>query len=875
MYMGDNRNQHSAWMIEHNLSYAPISQIAQPRTPYSMRILLENVVRNQGTDSPQVQLLTNWKSSAKAEESIDIYASRAFLHDTNGVPVLTDLAAMRDAVVALNLNPELVNPVIPSELTVDHSVIADFYGSADSTEKNIALEFERNEERFRFLKWGQNNLANFKVIPPGSGIMHQINCEYLARVVEVKDGMAFPDLCLGTDSHTTMVNGVGVLAWGIGGIEAEAVMMGEAYSMLIPEVIGIKLSGQLQAGTTATDLVLTVTEKLRSLGVVGKFVEFFGPSVGRLSVADRTTIANMAPEFGSTCAYFPIDQATLDYLSFTGRTSEHVQRVEHYAKLQGLWHDENLEPDYDFVVQINLSEIEPSIAGPRRPQDRVPLKLAQTDFKNKNQELARSHPKLNLKLGQETHALENGTVAVAAITSCTNTSNPKVMVAAGLLAKRAAELGLRSKPWVKTTLSPGSKVVTDYLDKAQLTESLEQLGFYLTGYGCMTCIGASGGLLPELEKEVRQNGLEVAAVLSGNRNFDGRINPDVRFNYLASPPLVVAYALAGTMDFDFATQSLGQDKSGNPIYLGDIWPKEQEIEQVIRAAIEPSMYVNRYSEIFDGNKRWQELASATSATYKWDSTSTYLRRPTFMDGMTEEAQGVQDVIGARVLAVLGDQITTDHLSPAGAIPVASVAGQYLTNLGVTRDQLNTYASRRGNFEVMTRGTLANVRLKNLLVPELEGNNTLNLLTGQTESVYETARHYKENATPSIILGGKNYGAGSSRDWGAKGPALLGVKAVLAESFERIHRSNLVCMGILPLQYLEGESAVTLGITGHEVFYLENIEDAIKNGFLTVRADDKNFKVKVRVDTAREIKYLQNGGVLPFVLRKLIKKCLRN
>ncbi len=858
-------------MIEHNLSYAPISQIAQPRTPYSMRILLENVIRNQGTHSPQVQLLTNWKSSARAEESIDVYASRAFLHDTNGVPVLTDLAAMRDAVVALNLDPELVNPVIPSELTVDHSVIADFYGSADATEKNIALEFERNEERFRFLKWGQNNLANFKVIPPGSGIMHQINCEYLARVVEVKDGMAFPDLCLGTDSHTTMVNGVGVLAWGIGGIEAEAVMMGEAYSMLIPEVIGIKLSGQLQAGTTATDLVLTVTEKLRSLGVVGKFVEFFGPSVGRLSVADRTTIANMAPEFGSTCAYFPIDQATLDYLSFTGRTAEHVQRVEHYAKLQGLWHDENLELDYDLVVQINLSEIEPSIAGPRRPQDRVSLRLAHTDFKNKNQELARSHPKLNLKLGQETHALENGTVAVAAITSCTNTSNPKVMVAAGLLAKRAAELGLRSKPWVKTTLSPGSKVVTDYLDKAQLTESLEQLGFYLTGYGCMTCIGASGGLLPELEKEVRQNGLEVAAVLSGNRNFDGRINPDVRFNYLASPPLVVAYALAGTMDFDFATQSLGKDKSGNPIYLGDIWPKEQEVEQVIRAAIEPSMYVNRYSEIFDGNQRWQELASATSATYKWDSTSTYLRRPTFMDGMAEEAQGVQDIIGARVLAMLGDQITTDHLSPAGAIPVASVAGQYLTNQGVTRDQLNTYASRRGNFEVMTRGTLANVRLKNLLVPELEGNNTLNLLTGQTESVYETALHYKENATPSIILGGKNYGAGSSRDWGAKGPALLGVRAVLAESFERIHRSNLVCMGILPLQYLDGESALTLGITGHEVFRLENLEDAIKNGFLTVRADEKNFNVKVRVDTPREIEYLQNGGVLPFVLRKLIKK----
>lgn len=866
--MGESKNQHNEWLTQRQLIYVPISELAHPKTPYSIRILLENVVRNQGETSRQAQLLVRWKESSKAEESIDIYATRAFLHDTNGVPVLTDLAAMRDAVVALNLDPEVVNPVIPSELTVDHSVIADYFGSADATEKNIAVEFERNEERFRFLKWGQTNLENFKVIPPGNGIMHQINCEYLARVVEEKDETLFPDLCLGTDSHTTMVNGVGVLAWGIGGIEAEAVMMGEPYSMLIPQVIGIKLSGQMQPGTTATDLVLTITQTLRKLGVIGKFVEFFGPSVGRLSVADRTTIANMAPEFGSTCAYFPIDQSTLDYLTFTGRKPEHVERVEHYSKLQGLWHDEKLEPDYDQVIEIDLSKIEPSIAGPRRPQDRVSLKDAKLDFKNKNLELAKANPLLQLKIGDHNHSVENGLVAVAAITSCTNTSNPKVMVAAGLLARRAAELGLQTKPWVKTTLSPGSKVVSDYLDKAGLSKSLEQLGFYLTGYGCMTCIGASGGLMPEVEHEVRQSGLEVAAVLSGNRNFDGRINPDVRFNYLASPPLVVAYAIAGTMSFDFSTEALGNDPGGNPIYLKDIWPNEQDVDQVIASAIEPAMYVERYSEIFEGNQLWQELSSVESSTYKWDPSSTYLKRPPFMDGMSRQASGLADISGARVLAKLGDQITTDHLSPAGAIPVNSLAGRYLEELGVERKQLNTYASRRGNFEVMMRGTLANVRLKNHLVPDLEGNHTLNMLTNEIQTIYETALHYKENSIPSIILGGQNYGAGSSRDWGAKGPALLGVKAVIAESFERIHRSNLICMGILPLQYLDGDSAESLGLSGREVFTLEGVQEALDKGDLIVLADNKRFNVKVRVETDREKQYLNHGGVLPYVLRKI-------
>lgn len=869
--MGEISNQHEKWMKQRQLNYVSIAQVAHPKTPYSIRILLENVLRNQGPSSRQVQSLVEWKRASKEYESIDVLASRAFLHDTNGVPVLTDLAAMRDAVVELGLNPTVVNPVIPSELTVDHSVIADFHGSPDATEKNIALEFERNEERFRFLKWGQQNLENFKVVPPGSGIMHQINCEYLARVVEERAGSAFPDLCLGTDSHTTMVNGVGVLAWGIGGIEAEAVMLGEAYSMLVPEVIGIKLVGKLQPGTTATDLVLTITQTLRRLGVVGKFVEFFGPSISNLSVADRTTIANMAPEFGSTVAYFPIDQATIDYLVFTGRSTEHVERVEHYAKLQGLWHDENLEPDYDQLVEIDLTKIEPSIAGPRRPQDRVALKDAKSDFEIKNQELARNHPTLSVNIDGKQHQLENGIVAVAAITSCTNTSNPRVMVAAGLLAKRAAELRLKSKPWVKTTLSPGSKVVTDYLDKAGLTESLQQLGFYLAGYGCMTCIGASGGLLPEIEHETRNSGLEVAAVLSGNRNFDGRINPDVRFNYLASPPLVVAYALAGTMDFDFATQPLGRGDSDQPIYLADLWPKEEEIDQVINSSIEPAMYVERYSEIFGGTQLWQELPSVTSATYRWESASTYLKRPPFMDGMSKQPPGMSDIVGARVLAMLGDQITTDHLSPAGAIPAGSLAGSYLSEQGVPREQLNTYASRRGNFEVMMRGTLANVRLKNHLVPELEGNNTLNFLSGEVGTIYDTAMDYKSSGIPALILGGKNYGAGSSRDWGAKGPALLGVKAVIAESFERIHRSNLVCMGILPLQYLDGESAQTHGLTGHESFSIEKIEEAFETGEVLVSADDNKFRAKVRVETHRERQYLVHGGVLPFVLRKLALK----
>ncbi len=856
--------------MQSGLDFVSIVELAPSRMPYSLRILLENVLRHQGENADQVQHILNFKSSASTGKSIDVYASRVFLHDTNGVPVLTDLAAMRDAVEQLGLDPKIVNPLVPCELTVDHSVIADFYGSSDATEKNIEAEFSRNAERFKFLKWGQENFDDFKVVPPGSGIMHQINCEYLARVVEKKNNQLFPDLCLGTDSHTTMVNGVGVLAWGIGGIEAEAVMMGEAYTMVVPEVIGVRLSGELKPGVTATDLVLFITQQLRRLGVVGKFVEFFGPGVSSVSVSDRTTIANMAPEFGSTCAYFPVDQETIDYLRFTGRTEEHVLRVEHYSKAQGLWHDSQLEPDYELIVDVNLHEIEPALAGPRRPQDRVSLTDAKKSFAISNSEMSRKNLELTLNYENQNMTLRNGAIGVAAITSCTNTSNPKVMVAAGLLASKAARLGLKSKPWVKTTLSPGSKVVTDYLDKAGLTKGLEELGFFLAGYGCMTCIGASGGLEPKLENAVREGGLEVAAVLSGNRNFDGRINPDVRFNYLASPPLVVAYALAGTMDIDLATEPLGKDSSGNDVFLSQIWPDDSEIQQVIASAIEPQMYLDRYSQIFDGTSHWKDLPTIKSPRYEWEEKSIYLKRPPFLDGITKEAAGLASIVGARVLAKLGDQITTDHLSPAGAIPASSLAGEYLQGLGVKREDLNTYASRRGNFEVMMRGTLANVRLKNELVPDFEGNNTINFLTDLRQPIYTTAMHYKQHGIPTVIIGGENYGAGSSRDWGAKGPALLGVRAVIAKSFERIHRSNLICMGIVPLQFLDGQNSESLQLTGSEIIEIRNIDDALDKGTVRVRANEKEFEVVIRVETDRERDYLRHGGVLPYVLRKLAK-----
>ena len=856
-----------------NLSFSSIRDLVPKGMPYSIRILLENALRNHGPASEAVQSLLGWKASAENGIAIDVYATRAFLHDTNGVPVLTDLAAMRDAVSELGLDPQIVNPLIPSELTIDHSVIADVFGAEDSASKNAEIEFERNNERYRFLKWGQKNFENLKVVPPGSGIMHQINCEYLARVIEQREEAAFPDLCLGTDSHTTMVNGVGVLAWGIGGIEAEAVMLGEPFSMVVPEVVGVRLVGSLSKLANATDLVLTITERLRKVGVVGKFVEFFGPGLANTSVADRTTIANMAPEFGSTCAYFPIDKQTLAYLTLTGRTDKHVELVEAYSKTQLIWHEPLETAEYQQIVEIDLSEVVSSIAGPRRPQDRVALTAAKENFHQVIAELKseKAQSQYELRLADNAHVVSDGLVAIAAITSCTNTSNPRVMVAAGLLAKKAAEKGLFTKPWVKTTLSPGSKVVTDYLDKSGLTNSLESQGFYLAGYGCMTCIGASGDLVPEVENLVRESGLTASAVLSGNRNFDGRINPDVRLNYLASPPLVVAYALAGTMDWDFKSTPLGKDSSGKDVYLFDIWPETDEIDAVVDQNLKASMFTTRYQHIFDGSELWQTLLATEGSNYNWEVESSYLRRPTFMKSMTAEATGIKDIVGARVLVKLGDQITTDHICPAGAIPASSIAGAYLEELGVARTDLNTYASRRGNLEVMMRGTFANIRLRNQLVPEKEGNFTIDFLDGNVKSIFDAAMSYQSQSVPLVVLGGKLYGAGSSRDWAAKGPALLGVKAVIAESFERIHRSNLICMGILPLQYLPGQSAQTFGLKGDEIFELSNLHQAIQGKTMTIAAGEKQFEVEVRIETQRERDYLNHGGVLQYVLRKLILK----
>lgn len=866
-------NVHHEWLVAQGLSVNRIDELAPKEMPYSIRILLENCLRNSGPDSEQTKSLLSWKEAAASGKAIDVFATRAFLHDTNGVPVLTDLAAMRDAVRNLGLNPEIVNPMIPAELTIDHSVIADVFGTSDAAEQNAAIEFERNAERYRFLKWGQANFTNLKVVPPGTGIMHQINCEYLARVVETKENSAFPDLCLGTDSHTTMVNGVGVLAWGIGGIEAEAVMLGEPFSMVVPEVVGVRLVGELSKLANATDLVLTITQTLRNVGVVGKFVEFFGPGLESTSVSDRATIANMAPEFGSTCAYFPIDNQTIEYLRLTGRSESHIELVERYSKAQTLWHDTSVFPDYGQVVEIDLSKVVSSIAGPKRPQDLIPLTDARQSFQEVMSELKsnRAMGSWTLSLEGKQHKVSDGLVAIAAITSCTNTSNPRVMIASGLLAKKAAEKGIFTKPWVKTTLSPGSRVVTDYLDKSGLTVALEAQGFYLAGYGCMTCIGASGGLVPEVENAVRESGLTAAAVLSGNRNFDGRINPDIRLNYLASPPLVVAYGLTGTMDFDFESNSLGKDHLGKDVYLFDIWPEPDEIDQVIEQNIKASMYSKRYERVFDGNSLWQSLPISEGKNYLWEEESNYLRRPSFMDSMSPNIESIVDIKGARVIAMLGDQITTDHICPAGAIPANSIAGRYLEGLGVTRDNLNSYASRRGNLEVMMRGTFANARLSNQLTPDLEGNFTVDFLDGETKSIYEAAMNYKTNSVPLVILGGKLYGAGSSRDWAAKGPALLGVKVVIAESFERIHRSNLICMGILPLQFRPEDTASSLGLTGAEVFEFTNLAEAIVAGTINVTASGKLFSAQVRLETERERDYFRHGGVMPFVLRTLISK----
>ena len=851
-----------------------LADLAPADLPYSLRIVLENLLRHEdGAHSvDQIRALIGWGTTESFTRAVDLHAERVFLHDTNGVPTLVDLAAMRDATTALGADPGRVNPVVPAELVIDHSVIADVFGTPDAFARNVEIEYGRNAERYRFLKWGQRSLRNFAVVPPGTGIMHQVNVEYLSRVVMTDEGWAYPDVCLGTDSHTTMVNGLGVLAWGIGGIEAEAAMLGQSLPMLLPPVVGVHLSGALPEGTTATDLVLTITELMRRHGVVGKFVEFSGPGVSGTTLADRVTISNMSPEFGSTCAYFPIDDETLRYLRFTGRSDERVALVEAYAKEQGLWHEPDRPRRYTEHVELDLSTVVPSLAGPRRPQDRVPLdrsrtafRLALTDMLGPDQA-----PAQQVTLHGEEHVIDHGAVAIAAITSCTNTSNPAVMVSAALLAKNAVLRGLRSKPWVKTSLSPGSRVVTDYFDKAGLTPYLEKLGFHLAGYGCMTCIGASGPLIDEVTAATEQ-GLAAAAVLSGNRNFDGRINPDVRMNYLASPPLVVAYALTGTMDVDLLREPLGTDPEGHAVYLRDVWPTPREIQDVIDGTLRAEMFTRTYADVFTGDDRWRALDAPTGDTFAWADDSTYVRRPPYLDGMTVRPGPVRDIEGARALVVLGDSVTTDHVSPAGAIPPRTPAGRYLTGLGVERFQLNTYASRRGNHEVMMRGCFANVRLRNRLVPGVEGGFTHDFTDGQVKPIYDAAMSYRAADVPLLVIGGREYGTGSSRDWAAKGPALLGVRAVLAESFERIHRSNLVGMGILPLQFRDGESAETLGLTGHEVFSIAGLAAGTGGPFpptVTVHADSRAFEVTLRLDTPREHDYIRHGGIMRYVLRRM-------
>ncbi|WP_448608435.1 aconitate hydratase AcnA [Geodermatophilus sp. URMC 60] len=867
--------------------------------PFSLKIVLENLLRHEDGVAVTAEDIQDLASGAGRGREVSFAPARVFLHDTNGIPVLADLAAMREAVRDLGGDPAVVDPVIPAELTVDHSVVTDVSGRPDALTLNVAREYARNEERYRFLKWGQEQFRRLAVVPPGTGIMHQINLEYLADVVVRRDGQAFPDTLVGTDSHTTMINGLGVLAWGVGGIEAEAAMLGLPVSTLVPPVVGLELTGERRPGVTATDLVLTIAELLRAHGVVGSFVEFTGQSVGAVPLADRATLANMSPEFGSTCAVFPIDRVTLDYLRFTGRDAEHVAAVERYAEEQGLWHDPAARLRFDDLIRLDLSTVEPSLAGPRRPQDRIPLASSRSRFRSTLADLLadrspeaagdavdeagrESSPAGDppaLAPGPSPRAnrveLEHGAVAIAAITSCTNTSNPSVMVAAGLLARNAVAAGLTARPWVRTSLAPGSKVVTDYLQRADLEAPLEQLGFHTVGYGCMTCIGNSGPLAPEVSQAVADRDLLVAAVLSGNRNFDGRINNDVALNYLASPPLVVAYALAGSMDVDLLHDPLGADRTGRPVYLGDLWPTDAEVEEVVRANLDPAMFADRYADVFTGEERWAQLPGGGGATFDWDPDSTYVRRPPFLDDLSAVPEPVGDITGARALAVLGDSITTDHICPAGRIPADSPAGGFLRARGET--DLNTYASRRGDHEVMLRGAFGNQRLRNRLVPHRRGGWTLDHLDGREKTVFEAAEHYRTAGTPLLVLAGGEYGTGSSRDWAAKGTALLGVRAVLAEGFERIHRSNLVGMGVLPLQFRAGDSVQSLGLTGREAFDitgLGGLGEGDRPGHVVVeaRSDDGSavrFAADVRVDTAREALYLRHGGILPYVARSLV------
>ena len=880
------------------------------RLPYSLKILLENLLRHEdgsGVTAKEIEAVANWKPEAEPDTEISFMPARVVLQDFTGVPCVVDLAAMRDAVVKLGGDATQINPLAPAELVIDHSVQVDAFGSESALEKNVEIEFERNQERYAFLRWGQKAFNNFKVVPPRTGIVHQVNLEHLARVVFTadKDGQswAYPDTVFGTDSHTTMINGIGVLGWGVGGIEAEAAMLGQPSSMLIPQVVGFKLTGKLSEGVTATDLVLTVTQMLRKLGVVGKFVEFFGDGLKHLPLADRATIANMAPEYGATCGIFPIDQEALNYLRLSGRNDEQIELVESYAKAQGLWHDQDThEPSFTTTLTLNLADVKPSLAGPKRPQDRVLLEDVKQSFhdavgpltanrKPRNTDASRYAGEggsvaigneanrvddgvVSVSRGEESFDLRDGAVVIAAITSCTNTSNPAVMLAAGLLAKKAAAKGLKAKPWVKTSIGPGSLVVTDYLKQTGLLKELEKLGFYIVGYGCTTCIGNSGPLPAEISQAIGEGDLAVASVLSGNRNFEGRVHPEVKMNYLASPPLVVAYALAGTLDIDLSHQALGVGSDGNAVYLKDIWPSNKEISDLIAGAVNPEMFTKNYADVFKGDSRWNHIASPDGDVYRWDD-STYIKNPPYFEGMSREPGTIEDIQGARVLGLFGDSITTDHISPAGSIKKDSPAGRFLISKGVEPKDFNSYGSRRGNDDVMVRGTFANIRIKNLMLDGVEGGYTSYVPSGEQMAIYDAAMKYKADKTPLIVMAGKEYGTGSSRDWAAKGTLLLGVKAVIAESFERIHRSNLVGMGVLPLQFQDGENAQSLGLTGKERFDVTGLDGGeSKTAKITATGEDgssNTFTVKVLLLTPKEREFFRHGGILQYVLRQLASR----
>jgi len=873
-----------------NYQYFSMAGLEVQKLPYSLKVLLENMIRTKdGVNVTQdhIDALVAWDPSKEPDTEIQFSPARVIMQDFTGVPCIVDLATMREAVQELGGDPQSINPLTPAEMVIDHSVVADISGSPDAAERNVEFEYQRNAERYQFLRWGQTAFDNFKVVPPGTGIVHQVNIEFLARTVMTRevDGMvlAYPDSCVGTDSHTTMVNGLGVLGWGVGGIEAEAAMLGQPVSMLIPKVVGFKLTGDIPTGATATDVVLTITEQLRNHGVVGKFVEFYGDGVARVPLANRATIGNMSPEFGSTVAIFPIDDVTLDYLRITGRNPEEIALVEAYAKAQGMWHDPSQEPKFSEYLELDLSTVVPSIAGPKRPQDRVELSTSKASFARdlKNYTPSFSAP---VPVKGKDYQLDHGAVTIASITSCTNTSNPSVMIAAGLLAKKAVEKGLTAKPWVKTSLAPGSKVVTEYYKKAGLTDSLDKLGFQLVGYGCTTCIGNSGPLADEISAAVNEGDLAVTAVLSGNRNFEGRINPDVKMNYLASPPLVIAYSLAGTMDFDFETESLGFDHDGQAVLLKDIWPTPSEVQDTIDSSINSEMFTTQYASVFDGDYRWQSLPTPEGSLFEWDLESTYVRKPPYFDGMSLTPSPVTDVHAARVLVLLGDSVTTDHISPAGAIKADSPAGKYLMDKGVGRVDFNSYGSRRGNHEIMIRGTFANIRLRNQLLDDVEGSYTRDFSNdaGSQSFIFDAAENYREAGTALVAIAGKEYGSGSSRDWAAKGTSLLGIKVVIAESFERIHRSNLIGMGVLPLQFPQGQTAASLGLDGTEEFDFTGIEELNSgNTPKTVHVVAKptlhsaagksvvKFDAIVRIDTPGEADYFRNGGILQYVLRSLV------